>query len=174
MAAPTGRSYLRNILLAVRDRLVNKEVLGKDQIFLSMRMNPPYRRVQLPQYAIVLPLHQTAEQGWSDGAGRLFTVLRGRVDVYVRSSLALDEAYQDDLWLTDPSYGALTKLDQVIDALQLFFPEDAQGQPLLIEPMRLQFCNEPRKEYETGGEDGEVMAEFEIAYALNLDVSVDV
>lgn len=163
---------LADIMLAIRDRLVDKEVLGKDQIFLAMRMNVPLHD-QADQYITILPLHQRVYQPLSDGAGRWATEVHGRINVYIRARLALDEAYRDTEWLTNNTLGILKTQHAVIDALQMFLPVYSNSTPMLLEPMRLMYVNEPRKERQSP-DWGELMCEFRVSYKLHLDTSVDV
>jgi len=163
------KTKLSTILLAIRERLIDRKVFPADRIWLSLRMNVPFHS-QADQYCIILPLTQTVDTDVWDGASRYGTLMHGRINVYIRSRLALDQAYRDDFWLTDSTLGALDKLHQVLDALVSFVPEEQDSDTILAEPMRLLFTNEPRKDYDNP-EWGEVMAEFEISYRLDLTIS---
>ena len=163
------KTKLSTVLLAIRQRLIDKKLFLPEQVYLSLRMNPPLH-IQADQYALIVPLTQTVDvENW-DGGSRYNTLMHGRVNVYLRSRLALDQPYQDHYWLTDGDFGALDKMHDILDALISFTPEDDDGDAILEEPIRLLFTNEPRKDYQNP-EWGEIMAEFEISYRLNLQIT---
>lgn len=167
-----ARTSLRDIVLAINDRLVAKNVLPQDRIWISMKMNVPVHD-QADHYITILPLHQWVFQDCSDGAGRYYTEAHGRINTYLRCRLSLDESYRDKEWLTNETLGALSTYHKIIDALQMYLPTDDDGNAILMEPMRLVYTNEPRKERQSP-DWGEIMLEWQVVYALNLDVSVDV
>ena len=167
----TARTSLKEVLQAIKTRLVAKSVLPADRIFFSMKMNPPVHD-QADQYITLLPLHQRAYLPTTDGAGRYATEVHGRINVYLRVRLGLDETYRDTEWMTN-TLGALDTYHKILGALQMFIPLNGDGDTILMEPMRFLFSGEPKKE-KADNFFGEVMLEFEVNYLLNLDISVDV
>lgn len=167
MAETILRTKLSHILLAVKDRLIDEEAVGEEQSLISLRMNPPVMALRADSYAIALPLNQVAEQASVDGGGRAGTLLAGRLNVYLRNRASLDEAYLAETWLTSPTAGILDKVNAVVDALQMWLPEDEDGDGLLAEPCRLVFWGEPKQQYHQP-EWGDVVIEFEVKYLLDI------
>lgn len=164
------KTKLSLVLLAVRQRLIDRNVLPADRLYIALRMNPPLH-VQADLYGIILPLTQTVDVENFDGGSRYNTLVHGRLNVYLRNRTAVDQAYQDFYSLTDASVGILDKLHSVYQALCSFQCDDTvAGDALLEEPMRLIFANEPRKDYDNP-EWLEAMAEFEITYRLDLTIT---
>lgn len=163
---------LSEILLAIRERLIDKKVFSPDQVYLSMRMNPPVH-VVANQYAIILPVIQNAIQAQATGHGRYATGMDARIDVYVRSRLALDQLHKDTQWLTNRTRGALRKVHEVLDALHLYLPMIDKDRAMLEEPMRIVFVGEPKKRYDNP-EWGDVLLEFECKYLLGLNIEEEV
>ncbi len=173
MATPIQKkTELAEVLLALRQRLVDQNVFPTDAILISMRMNLPFP-LRESLYAIVLPLAQPDDEGTASGAGRFGTVVHGRFNVYVRGQSLADEAYVDLVALTDQNIGILRKLHAARNALQGVFLTDADGNHVTTQPIQAKFTNEPRKNY-TSPEWGECMVELEISYMLNLDITTDV
>ena len=151
---------LSTILVAIRDKLVSDSVFPSNRCRISLRMNVPHHN-QADQYAVILPLAQNYDQQAHAGHGRRGAIVEGRINVYVRQRMALDDWYGDESWLAS-STGFLDKLNAVEDSLDHYNPSSA-GVALLCEPMRAFFANEPRKDYDAP-EWGEGMIELEIKY----------
>ncbi|MGH2621603.1 MAG: hypothetical protein ACRDHG_13710 [Anaerolineales bacterium] len=163
------KTKLSTILLALRDRIIERKVFPAERCFLSLRMNVPFH-AQADSYCILLPLAQVVDVDNFDGGSRYNALIHGRINTYVRTRLALDQAYQDHHSLTDVSAGLLDRLHLLYDALYSFDCVQASGDTILEEPMRLVLANEPRKDYDNP-EWLEAMAEWEISYRLDLSIS---
>lgn len=156
-----------DILLATRQRLVDKGVLPDERTKISMRMNIPFWGLQAESYAILLPITETADAVSNAGGGRYTTRALGRIDVYVRNRCALDKPYADQEWLTNTQGKGIQPItDQVYDALQEWFPTDdgtPAGNILVAEPFKWVFHGEPRKNYHAP-EQGEICCEYCFVY----------
>lgn len=179
------KTKLSAIFRAIRARIVEKANIPIERVHASLRMNPP-THTPAPDYVTILPLTQTADKAMVEGGGRYTKLFTGRMNVYVRWQVMLDEAYMDDVALTgveggeggegpaaafgDPTIGVMDKIDAIEDALEMFLPEDAAGNGILVEPMRQVFVGEPHKNYEAN-EWGDVVTEWEIKYWRDLTLT---
>jgi hypothetical protein len=163
------KTKLSTILLAIRQQLIDQNTFLPENVYLSLRMNPPFH-VQAEQYCVITPVTQTFDEAFWEGGSRYDTLVRGRVQIYVRNRFAADQVYQDSAWLTDATSGALDKLHSVMNALVSFQAPDISDNVQLEEPMRPVFCMEPRKDLDNP-EWGQAMVEFEIVYRLSLTIA---
>lgn len=161
---------LSTILTAIKTKLVTTDALfPSERCRVALRMNVPNHN-QADQYCVILPLHQPHDQAAVAGHGRRGTIVEGRINVYLRQRLGTDDWYADDQWLlastpgdsSNPP-GFLETLGLIEDSLDLFNPLDGSNRPILAEPMRAWFANEPRKDYDSP-DWGEGMVEIEVKY----------
>lgn len=165
-------STLSSILLAIRQRLLDKGTWNSDNLSLSL-VKEPKIHFNGTQHCAIMPMVQDVIQDQVLGGGRYQSGVTGQIHVYIYSRLSLDMPQRDNDWLTDQTLGLLGAMHGTIDALQLFHPLDSQGNALLEEPMRLLKQDMPIK-YLTMGDWGYLCLVFEIKYMLSLDTSIDV
>lgn len=165
----TVGTRLSTIITAIRNKIVAAGILPLERCRVSLRMNVPNHN-QYDQYAVILPLTQPHDQASVAGAGRRSTIVEGRINIYLRHSLATDDGYGDEQWLLNPTDGGdtiprgfLDTLNLIEDCLDLWEPAKADGSAMLCEPMRAYFANEPRKDYDDP-KWGEGMIEVETKY----------
>lgn len=163
------RSKLSTILLAIQARVMLKMAWPEERVGISKRV--PIKP-QAEQFVQIWPSSQTTHEPVRKGAGRIDTRVTRRVQVRLYTRLAVDTAGDDTHWLTDPlPLGHLDTEHALIDALELFAPEDAAGNWLLYEPMRLQPASEPEKD-DAEPEWGSSLMEYDVSFVLDLDQAI--
>lgn len=128
--------WLDTILSAVKDRLVDEGLFPAEYVFLSLVEEqglPP----GTDRYAVLVPGAQRPDAGAVAGGGNRTFLLNGELDVILWARLSLDPVHRADSYLTHATLGALGTLRAIVKALQLFDPQDGNGDYLLTEPMRL-------------------------------------
>jgi len=158
-------SSIRTVLEAVQAWLVAQEVLDADRILLVAR---PFTEVPLEMGDADLLLRPGSflPTGNETGAGRYDTRIRRILEIAVRTRLEVDEVGQDLHWLRDDARH-LALEEAVLAALEIFPPEDAAGNILLAEPMRLVDGTAAEKRKDKRGW-GQSVLRFEMIYVLPL------
>lgn len=157
--ATVGTSY-RTILKALKQYLIDEQVLLEGEVYFTFRQNPP--ALDNKRSLAIVPLYQNFLQESTEGHGRCGIFKKARVSIYYRHEANLDQTFEDDTWLLDDE-GLLAVLERVEDALDLWMPQDAQGAFLLNQPARALMQNEPRKDYKDHSR-GDSMVEVEFEY----------
>jgi hypothetical protein len=108
---------------------------------------------------------------WLDGGGRVTCHLTERLEVGVRTRLALDDAGSARVWLTHATLGHLRLRNLVLDALVHFIPEDADGDALTTSEIKLSPAQPPKAEGRAKQPVnwGEERLAFEVSYLQDLD-----
>lgn len=165
------RAKLRDILLDVRGRLMEVTGLPPERVAVDARQDAdePDLNLQADQYFLIRVKGQTPAPG-VEGGGRVNTRVKRRIQVCLRTRLALDEAGRDLLWLTEQSLGHLEREHQLYDALSTYQPTDGKGNWLVAEPIVLEQSTEPRKD-KADPSWGRSAVEFVVDFALALDQS---
>lgn len=164
------RSRVRTILLAVKAWLVEQEVADESRILIVARDSRDVPHFQGDQDIVLRP-GRLQSLGYEEGSGRYDKRVKRRLEATIRTRLELDEADSDEQWLTRED--AHTDLEEdVVAALELFPVEEADGDLLLVEPMRLISGDVPGKRASAKGW-GESTLVFEMVYALPLDEITD-
>lgn len=170
MATPTvKRAKFVDILNATKAHLVKTLGIAGHRIKLSARDSlPPFSG---SQDLILRPRNPTPAPEWESGAGRVATVFQRPLGVIIRTRLSTDTSDDDSQWLTNTSLGHFQMEEKVVDALQMWFPEDSRGNHLVIQPLRMIPSPPVEKDQpETGW--GRSDLEFLILYAVDLDQSI--
>lgn len=163
-ASQPRRVATRLVLEAIRTELVRLEVLPEDAItWTSTNQVPNW----LAEHRLLLrPRGFSSTRAHADGEGRTTGALRRLVDVHCRVRNELDQADQDDIKLLTEDTGYFDLEDAVVDALDIFYPEDEGGNALLAEPMRV-IDAQTAESFSTHWV--EAFATFEIVYLPPLD-----
>lgn len=157
--AIVGTAY-RDILLAMKKRIEDENILPDGRVHIAIRMNPP--ATVATKTLIIVPLYQQFLPETQEGHGRCATYKKSRINVYYRQAEALDMDYEDDSWAAGEN-GYYAMIDSLEDTFDLWHPQDADGEFLLTQPARLIMDNEPRKRYEDHAW-GEGMIELEVEF----------
>lgn len=159
MSIPMATS-IRTILLAVRERLVVKQVLGAPQILFVAQDRVP-RFVGKRDLLLWPGRFQPGSQGY-DGQGRDARRVIRNLAVIPRVQQSLDQAGRAEEWLLDDD-GYFALEERVLDALDMFLPENEDGtMALLVEPMRIWEGAQPVKGHDPKW--GKAALQFEIQY----------
>jgi len=162
------RSAAGPILLALVAQLKLSPAFSADSVFVWIGDDePPFRPIG-DGYVTLWLRGGTVDEDYSDGGGRVTTVLRRRLTVIVNTRLLLDEVTRDFAWLTDQTLGHYAREHAVFDSLQKFWPVDAQQNTLTIEPISLRTVSDVVKPRTEPGW-GRSAVDFEVPYDLALD-----
>lgn len=157
--AVAGQSF-RTIVQAVKDLLIEEEVLPGGEVYVTFRQNPP--ALDSKKSLAIVPLYQTHLAETTEGHGRKGTFKKARLCIYYRHESNLDQTHEDDAWyLADD--GLVAVLEAVEDALDQWHPRGVDGRFLLNQPAVAIMCNEPRKDYKDHSR-GDAMVELELEW----------
>lgn len=145
MATPltVRRAGVRETLLAVQARLASW--LGWDAgrvLLVAKRKKPPTLTGDQDIVLRYAGFKADSERHRDRHDCRVVNLLR----ITLRNRLEYDEADRDDRWLTDATAGTLAFVDDVIDALQTWFPTDAAGNHLTVEGLFVTEGLDPERE----------------------------
>lgn len=157
--ATTGTKF-STILSAMKQKIIDDDILPDGDCYIAVRMNPPAQNQR--KALVIVPLYQTADPKANLGHGRCARFKSARINIYYRHEDATDQEYQDDNW-TVANNAYYDIIDKLEDAFDLWMPQDADNQFLLIEPAQLVMNNEPRKKYQDHPQ-GEGMIELEVQF----------
>ena len=134
------RSNMRTILPEIRSRLLSWPTtalhFGEYRAFLVAQSKTV--PIQADKVLLIRPLDFTVQRGWADGAGRMATRIDRRISLTVRTRLNIDmDGGADVEWLTNLDYGHLALEEAIPDALEEYFPRNASGDHLTLEPIRM-------------------------------------
>lgn len=163
------KTWIDTIIAAVKTKLCTTDTLfDANYCFLSLepdQQTPPPTDL----YATLVVGPQRPDQAVIRGAAAgTITPVNGELGVILWARLAVDQAGRDDLFVTDPTLGALAKWRQVLKSLQLFDPVNGSSDFLLMNPMRLAdpgFLTRPRTNRPGWGS---VASSFEVDYLADL------
>lgn len=155
------RTRFSDVLLAIRDQIVNMAAVQANKVEIVSRDSPVKTKAE--KLVFLRPRRYTVGREEVDSAGRLVTAKIRQLDVIINSRAALDKPDSDQTWLTDTGgRGYFDFEEDVIDALQDFFPVDSDGNNLTMYPIRILAGSQPDIEDEPGW--GAASATFEVAY----------
>lgn len=142
-AQPKRTSYAE-ILLAIKARLVSVTGLPAVRVkIITNRSHVPY--LQAEQMLFVRPGRWISPRSQKDGEGRVVGRSYRYLNILVVDRVALDAVDEDEIRLTDTTYGLIPLADKVLDALDQFWPEDSSQNVLTYEPMRMIAGQEEKK-----------------------------
>ena len=169
---PTGtiRSSLVPILQAIAGQLVNYGVLS-DASRAIITIQPDFPHFGAEHDILIRPGNFIINRAMNAAAGRVATECIRTVTTVCRTRLNLDEAGRDKVWLTDAAKGHIVFEEFTVDALEEFWPADANNNLLLNEPMRLIRMDGLRKDT-TQPQWGQSALDWEIKYLLPLNQAV--
>lgn len=168
------RTSFRTIILAIKQRFVDKEVLPANRILPIARNLVSMPDLQAPQVIFLRPRGFTVDANMVIAGGRYTTMLTRILDVIVRVRMQRDKIGDDTLWLTNEADSYLAIEEAAFDAVQVHSDlTDAQGNLLVCEPIRVVDGTAPDKGNDTTN-PGWGMASFgvECKYLANVDISV--
>jgi hypothetical protein len=158
---------LRELLLKTKERLVSKNILPANAIFISNKMWP--EPVTLDRFIQIVPLQVRRSSVLETDAGRYYTCVEALVDIYVYNRLNLDQMNRDDQWLTHQTLGTLEILEKCISALHRWLNIE-----LMTTNTEFAMIGEPRRYTRLENRQfGFVFATFIYQYALLLDPQED-
>jgi len=130
-------SNLSECLKAVRNQLLADGVFNDSTCYISITpdLNTYPASYQL---AVITPGSVIVNDGWVTGGGDDAMLCSAQIIVTLWSSYAVDRVEQHGAFLTDPSNGAITKIQCIIASLQLLFPKQDNGDWVFVVPLKLQ------------------------------------
>ncbi len=170
MAAPIPAPF-GTVLLAIQAKIIVQTGLDPSAV-------PITKRDQLPQFiadkmVILRVMGETPDAEVIRGSGRIANRRYRKVRIIVRTRFYVDESDRDTVWMTDPALGHLALEDQVIDALEVVWIEDASSNALTFEPCRCGSVSEPK---DIGGSKdkgwGESFIELTVPYWRKLSANM--
>lgn len=131
------RSKLPLIAPTIKTHLVESLGLDPAHVLWRGRKQPLSDWPVLPRWFIALTIHGPKPYEWQYAAGRYNTGVLRPLEVAIISQLGLDQPDRDDNALLHETDGLWVREDQVLDALQEFWPEDGNGNVLTVCPLWL-------------------------------------
>lgn len=165
-----GIGDLVSILQSVVGRLIGKLSLSPTQVAISLEEWPVGTIGEF--YIFVSPNYFSPIQDQVDGGSRWVSAARGTLSVRLYTRSALDPAQIDTQRLTQTTIGIIRRVQQVIDALQSFFPEDGVGDVLTEEPLFWTGEGSPMR-FRRNQEWLRCDLSFLVSHILPLDTSID-
>lgn len=164
--ATVHRTGLANILLAIRDRLMQRLQMPPELVLVTARDSLPFDR-HGDQYVWIRPRNQAPNLPVIEGGGRFDARMRRTIAVTCRTRLALDESDQDYEWLLNRELGHFELEEAIWDALYLWAPADVDENWLVAMPLQPRGTAAPQKD-KVNAEWGESSLEVEVEYLMNL------
>ncbi len=128
--AVTTQAYQESLIIeAIRQQLVN--VLELDEAYIRIVASPDYQVTQEQRMVCLLPFGRRPDP--NAGAGRRARPSSRTVRVFMHFRDSVDFAGDDRLLIQE----VFDFEDQVIDALDDFWPKDEDDNPLTIEPLHI-------------------------------------
>lgn len=168
-----SRSSINDILAAVKAQLASYTGLDSGRIFEVARRRVPHFGAE--RDILLRPGRADPMDPMIEGGGRVDARVRRRLETVIRTRLELDQPDRDRIWLTETenARGHFQFEELVIDALEMFFPADSDGNHLTTEGMRFQGIGEPDKDERSEEKGwGESTIVWLLEYELPLDQSV--
>lgn len=138
MPAVRIASNMQTVLKLVKAKLVDDAIVDPTRCFVSLQSDEETAgRAMADKFVKIFLEDFDINQGDVVGGGNELLVLEGvwLIGLWWRANLDVD--FADDNYLLDPVNGMLAKFDDLVESLQLYDPQDAQGNFVLVEPMRL-------------------------------------
>lgn len=155
------RTSIREILLAVKQRLVAKEVLPSGLIkILASRNTVP--KIQAEQMLFLRPGGRITGRKQNDGEGRIAAKIYRRLEIVVVNRVSLDAVDEDEIFLTNATQGIFVPDEDCEEALDLFWPTDSDNNVLTFEPMRSLSASAVKKDFKPGW--GDEILLYEVGY----------
>lgn len=149
--------------LAFKARLLELPEFSEPARVRVTLVRKPFPAAGGPQ-CLIIPSKQKV-----DGAGgRQATTSQARVVVIVLDRCALDDAQSDEIALAAQDVALLRLVERVADALHLGLFDDAGGEPLFMEPVRLVDIDDPESYGKDAPEWRGIPLIFEASYFLDL------
>ena len=155
------KSSLREILPKVRDRLVSATGISANRVLYVQRPDTPHFQ---GDQDILIRVGPPRPLEHVHGSGRLYRVVSRLLQITPRTRWAVDESDRDDSWLLAATEGHLRLEEAVVDAIDVWVPERAGGDWLLIEPMRWVESQQPVRETPLSQSWGHTDLVFEFKY----------
>lgn len=165
------RTNLRTLIPLLKQRIIINAALDSTQVLVLGRRSapPPLRgdRDILIRWSAPYPI---PEQG--TGHGRVWYATRRMVSVTVRVRLAVDISDENETWLSDETIGWSKLEDQIVDALDMYMPENSNGDLLVHQPIIL-IPSSPDPDHDAEDQTrGESTLIFSLVYSPDLDQSI--
>lgn len=157
------RTSISEIMLAIRQKLIDAQVLPPDRIFIVARESQQLRDHQAPEVIYIRPRGMVVDQLILEAGGRYTTRIIRIVDIFVRVRNQRDKSMSDIQWLTDADQSYFKLEEAVMNVLNVAFLEDGVGNELLCEPMRPVSTESPQVDRGKLGW-GNAAASYEVHY----------
>lgn len=165
------------ILAAIQARIIDWLDWPDERVIVDARADAHHDQTgptQAEQYVRLQVKARTPDQPSYQGRGRIYPKIFAAITCILRTRVNLDPSQSDQIALTlaatddDPARGHLPVEHQVWDALVGFYPEDADGNWLLSEPIEPRTGSAPLKPPK---EWMQSVLDFNISFLLALDQS---
>jgi hypothetical protein len=161
---------LQTIVRAVKQKIADDGIIDPSLCFLSMQSDEEtVARSPADQFIKIFleefPVYSPAVTG---GGNETF-LIEGIWVISIFWRYAVDVDYSDDAYLLDPNQGLLAKWDELLESLHMFDPTDADGNLLLVEPMRLATIGYRAAKQKPIAGWGRIGAPWEVKFSLGLE-----
>ena len=166
IATPRVRiaSDMETVLKLVKAKLVDDGLIDPSRIFASLQPDEETAaRAMADRFIKIFIEDFDIFQGGVTGGGDDLLVFEGTWIISLWGRSTLDPAdWSDDNWLLDPVQGMLARFHDMLKALQLYDPQDAEGNYVLVEPMRLATTGHRLRKPKPVATWGRLSAPFEV------------
>lgn len=135
---------MRILLPIIEKRLAFVTGLPPERIRPWMGEDAPH--FQADQDLVLRLAGISPDSGWFQGGGRFSCRVTERLEVQIRTRLALDPSGEARVWLTDAVIGHIQLRDKVLDALVSFIPTDADQNILTTDQLVMVPSKAPRQD----------------------------
>ncbi len=161
------------ILLKIQARLMSVLSFPSERVIITLQgTDPPH--IQADQDILLRSKTIHTNSSWTNQTGHFQTYVERRLETVCRTRLALDELGSAAIWLTDATLGHIAFEESVANALQTFFPTDANENTLTYQALE-QMDGEPEKQSATGSKPqdwGQSSWFFLVAHVIPMDQSL--
>lgn len=171
---PAVPTTLAPLLQAAAACIVSANIIASTNIFIATEPEITLRFPPTDIYAVISPGRQRVNQSVREGAGRVVMLMEGRFDITLWVRLILDQTPRDDYWITDSTLGVLHTMNSIVNALELFQPNDGAGNALSATGYELVEISSYKRSYPRRPDDspigwGNLTSQWQVEwqYALN-------
>jgi hypothetical protein len=162
------RSNIETILEFCRLEVVARTGLDDSRVQVVQLEADQVPHVGAEQDVLLWPQDEHADREQIAAAGRVNNYRTRKVRVICRTRMVLDQVGQARVLLLDPVTGHHRLEDRVTDALEIFWPEDADENVVTTCPVRLGDWSTPRPD-RNAAEWSSSSATLEINYERDVD-----
>lgn len=155
------------LIKLIKDQIVTSGVSGDSYVYPILNdTDEPLEWPTNDDYVTIAPDRFPVDSPLVTGGGTQAYLFNGSVVITLWHRLGTDAQISDLNWITDQTYGAITKWNAILKALEQFSPQDASANNLAAEPMRIISYHFGRRQPRHGW--GSIKGVFELVFVQDV------